>query len=212
MQPSTYLQYLPEIYRADPVTGQFLKVFEKILTGIDDDVPTDRDIKGIEQILDEIVEYFDASNTGAPLEFLEWLAYWVALDLPEDWSEEVKRNLIPKMVQLYKKRGTKEGLLEFLNIYSGASVTIDEWYSPFQLGKTSIVGTGSALGGGPPGFFTVKVVLAQPDIQLKSKTEQVLRTIIDREKPAHTYYRLDVIIPTFQVGVHSTVGKDTIVK
>jgi hypothetical protein len=35
--------------------------------------------------------------------------------------------------------------------------------------------------------------------------------IIDREKPAHTYYRLEVVMPFMQIGVHSTLGKDTVV-
>ena len=30
------------------------------------------------------------------------------------------------------------------------------------------------------------------------------------EKPAHTYYALDVETPAFQIGIHSTVGIDTL--
>jgi phage tail-like protein len=215
---SSYLQYLPEIYRESDFTGRFLNVFEKILSGIDDNVPLEHvkeesshDHLGIEQILDEFVQYFDAETEKIPDGFLEWLAGWVALELPEDWPEKVKRNLIPRIVQLYKIRGTKKGLEEFLNIYCESDVTIDEWYSPFQVGVTSTVGRDGVIGGGPPGFFNVKVVLKKPDIELKAKTGKALRTIIDREKPAHTYYRLEVTVPGLQTGVHSTIGKDTIV-
>jgi hypothetical protein len=30
------------------------------------------------------------------------------------------------------------------------------------------------------------------------------------EKPAHTYYTLEVVVPAFQIGVQSTVGVDTL--
>lgn len=34
--------------------------------------------------------------------------------------------------------------------------------------------------------------------------------IIDREKPAHTYYDITIEVPTLQVAEHSTVGRDTL--
>ncbi|NIM16385.1 MAG: phage tail protein I [Candidatus Aminicenantes bacterium] len=203
---SSYLDYLPEIYRETEFTGRFLKIFEKILTGIDDGIVLER--PGIEQLLDNISDYFDAAST--PFEFLEWLASWVALELPEDWPEEVKRNLIPEIVQLYKKRGTLEGLEAFLKIYAGPGVTINEWLRPFQIGDSSTIGESTALDGGPPDYFKVTVILPEPDVDLKIKKEKAVRAIIDREKPAHTYYDLEVIIPTLQIEVHSTIDVDTL--
>jgi phage tail-like protein len=205
----TYLEYLPEIYRESDFINRYLKIFERILSGIDDDDDAPLDYLGIEQLLDQISDYFDPDST--PEEFLGWLAGWVALELPENWREDVKRKLIQRIVQLYKKRGTKQGLEEFLEIYYGPGVSIDEWYLPFQLGVSSFVGKENALDGGPPGFFSVKVIIPEPDLQLKAGTEKAIRAIIDREKPAHTYYRLKVVMPTMKVGVLCTVGKDTIV-
>lgn len=204
---STYVEYLPEVYRDSEFTGKFLKVFEKLLTGIDDGVLDGQ--KGIEQLLDGAAGYFDAE--AAPVDFLDWLAGRVALELPEEWSQEVKRALIPQIVQLYKKRGTREGLEKFLAIYAGNEVVVDEWYHPFQVGVTSTVGKDNAIGGGPPGFFKVKAVIPAADIQLKARTEKALRAIIDREKPAHTHYRLEIEMPIMQLAVHSTIGKDTVV-
>jgi phage tail-like protein len=203
---SSYLDYLPGIYRETDFIGRFLKIFEKILTGIDDGVVFGH--QGIEQLLDNIGDYFDAES--APSEFLEWLAGWVALEMPGDWPEEVKRNLIPEIVQLYKKRGTLEGLEAFLKIYAGPGVIIDEWLHPFQIGVTSTIDQSTALDGGPPDYFKVTVVLPEPNVDLKIKKEKEVRAIIDREKPAHTYYDLEVIIPTMQIEVHSTINVDTL--
>ncbi len=215
---SSYLEYLPEIYRDSDFTGRFLKIFEKILTGIDEDVSPDQEKPGevheyleqpgIEQTLDIIRDYFDP--TYVPQEFLDWLAGWVALELPGDWSEATKRELIRRIVPLYSKRGTREGLEEFLRVYAGPGVTINEWLSPFQIGVSSTLGKDTALGSGPPDFFTIKVVLPEPDLQKKLEKEKTVRAIIDREKPAHTYYHLEVIIPTMQIGVHSTIKMDTL--
>ncbi len=203
---SSYLQYLPAIYEETEFLSQFLKIFETILSGIDDEVKVE--YSGIEQILDAVSDYFDPTYT--PAEFLGWLANWVALELQEDWDEGVKRKLIRQIIPLYSKRGTKEGIKEFLKIYVGPGVSINEWLSPFQIGVSSTIGEDTILGGGPPHFFMVKVIIPEPNLQLKARKEKAVRTIIDLEKPAHTYYELEVIIPTMQIGVHSTIGVDTL--
>jgi hypothetical protein len=38
----------------------------------------------------------------------------------------------------------------------------------------------------------------------------VVTAILDMEKPAHTYYALEVETPTLQLGVHSTISVDTL--
>ena len=113
-------------------------------------------------------------------------------------------------MQLYKKRGTLEGLEAFLKIYAGPGVTIDEYLNPFQIGDSSTVGKSTALDGGPPDYFKVTVILPESNVDLKIKKEKVVRAIIDREKPAHTYYDLEVIIPTMQIETHSTIEVDTL--
>lgn len=42
-------------------------------------------------------------------------------------------------------------------------------------------------------------------------TLRELRRIVDREKPAHTDYRVEVVMPELRVGLQATVGVDTIV-
>jgi hypothetical protein len=106
-QPSAYLDFLPAIYRQETVRGQaafvglFLKIFEKILSGINDDVVlTEKapesslqtaDVTGIEEVLEQIHEYFDPLFTP-PFhhdrdveEFIAYLSSWVALILDENW-------------------------------------------------------------------------------------------------------------------------------
>ena len=214
---SKYLQYLPSIYQrgkedsSQVFLGNFLKAFEKIFSGINDGVSIDgKPVEGIEEILDNIHYYFDPGET--PAEFLKWLAGWVALTLKEseDWSEPKKRELISQIVPLYQKRGTKEGLEEYLKIYVKADVSIVDELGPLQVGVLSKVGVDTVIGGLPPHFFIVDVTLPVPDPKAMEKKKRAIEELIDIEKPAHTYYRTNVTVPTMQVGVFSTVGVDTL--
>src|ERR1700754_1347236 len=100
--PSSYLQHLPEMFRATPAPGtgpflgRFLKIFEALLTGRDDAPSTDgRKITGLETIL---ARYADALDpVSAPVEvvdggkrltsdFLSYLASWLALTLDQNWD------------------------------------------------------------------------------------------------------------------------------
>ncbi|GFO97060.1 phage tail protein [groundwater metagenome] len=213
---SKYLQYLPSIYqrgKEDPSAflGRFLKALEKMLSGRDDGVKVDDEsIKGIEEILDSIHYYFDPFNT--PSEFLPWLAGWVALTLKEgkDWDEGKKRELVAQIVPLYKKRGTKEGLEEYLKIYVGKGVRIIDELGPFQVGISSKVGIDTVIGELQPYFFIVDVTLPVPDPKAMSEKKKAIEDIIEIEKPAHTYYKTNITVPTMRIGYFSTIGFDTL--
>lgn len=216
--------------------GRFLLAFERILLGLGE-VSQEIPEPGIEEILGGIVDpvsqktllagvqrYFDPGARlpdgieinplqYAPAEFLPWLASWVALTLRSDWKEDQKRRFISRIVPLYQQRGTKKGLKELLCAYTGLpseSVEIYELTQALQVGKTATVGIDTAIGGGLPYYFIVRMSLPISNFDDRSRQEQIARSIIDQEKPAHTYYDLRVEFPTIQVGVTSTVGKDTL--
>ena len=212
-KPSTYLQYLPGIFEPgaeDGVfIGRYLKIFEKFLSGIDDADAVEVSIEGVEQVVARLHEFFDPLS--APTQFLNWLAGWMALVVRDDWEEAKKRRLIKQILSLYQIRGTKKGLEEYIKIYlPGVAVEITEVVAPFQIGPASTVGKDTYLGGGPPHFFSVTIFLPEPNLALKSVREKAVRAIIDTEKPAHTYYHLNTIIPTLRIGEFSHVGIDTL--
>lgn len=233
-QTSSYLEYLPALFQQEAEVGQpnflgrFLLAFEQILTGLGD-----VDEPGLEEILDGIVNpnnpdefllagvqrYFDPGPElpeplRAPPEFLAWLAGWVALTLRADLDELRQRDFIARAVSLYRLRGTKQGLEEAIRIYTRLGVTINELNTSFQVGVHSTIGVDTLLGGGGPHYFRVLIRVPTPEPELLRQYRQVVTDIIDMEKPAHTYYnrldKLDVETPTFQIGVHSTIGVDTL--
>lgn len=217
-KPSVYLNYLPAIFHGDtdksPFVGRYLKIFEKLLSGIDDGVKDDPLLEeqrpGIEQILDRIHGFFIPETTPQG-EFLSWLANWTALVLREDWQDANRRRLLRRIIPLYRMRGTKKGLEEYLKIYvSGGDVEITEISATLQIGVASTIGRDTYLGGEVPHFFQVTVTLPEPNLEMIQLRERTVRAIIDLEKPAHTYYHLKTIIPTFQIGTYSTIGVDTL--
>src|SRR5262249_40193319 len=131
---SSYLTHLPALFQEDPFVGRFLLAFERILSGLkppDSDEPrlatggeTSEQPLGLEEIVDKISTYFVPGPQLAPAErapagFLPWLASWVALSVREDWEEEEKRRFISRIVSLYRHRGTKYGLEQILETYTG---------------------------------------------------------------------------------------------
>jgi len=146
----------------------------------------------------------------APSEFLAWLAGWVALSLRDDWSDQHKRSFIANAAQLYRLRGTKAGVLQFLKIYVGDNNTridLSELTDRFQIGVHSRVGVDTFLDGGSPFFFRVKAVLGIQDLQ---KQMDILNSLIDLQKPAHTHFELTPITVRFQIGMTSRIGVDTL--
>jgi phage tail-like protein len=166
--------------------------------------------RGFEETLDTIHDYFDADRT--PPSFLPWLAGWVALTLKEEkgWDEAKKRRLISQIVPLYKKRGTREGLEEYLKIYVGEGVRIIDELGPFQIGVHSKIGLDTVIGGLPAYFFIVDITLPVPDPLMINEKRKAIEELIEMEKPAHTYYRINITVPTMRIGYYSRIGVDTL--
>lgn len=104
--PKSYLRYLPAIYRENERSDDFLRRYLSIFESIFAD---------IEEEIDHTTQYLDPY--GIPSEYLSWLGSWLAIETDETWSEPAKRELLSRAPELFRKRGTKEGLLEVLNIY-----------------------------------------------------------------------------------------------
>jgi P2-related tail formation protein len=192
--PSSLLKCLPTIYQSDPLLGQFLLAFEKILLGVENDNVSLPELtnehkfppKGIEEVIAGLSTYFDPQQT--PDEFLSWLASWTAFSLRADIERSIQRQFISKIIKHYQWRGTKANLEELLQI--------------FVRGKPSVNET--ALDGSSPHFFTVTIVLAeelQGDRQRLARQLEIANALIQLEKPAHTDYKLIPIFPgTIQIG------------
>lgn len=171
---SSYLEYLPALFRDDEFMGQFLLIFESIM-------------KPIENTVDNIPLYFDPLMTPEPL--LPWLASWLDLTLDQTWPEERRRKLVKSAGELYRWRGTKRGLSEYLRIYTGRMPEISEYIPGMSLDHKTELGVNTRLGSSGTGHhFTVTLELDE-----SSKTDiNTVKAIIEAQKPAHTVYTLQI--------------------
>ena len=135
---------------------RFLLIFESILAPI-------------EQMIDHVPLVLDPHTM--PADLLPWVASWLDLTLNENWPEERRRALIRAASELYRWRGTRQGLSHYLETYAGVVPEIDD-----QLEKPHTFGV------------TLRVPADQP------VDEFLVRAIIEAEKPAHTTYELNILV------------------
>ncbi len=116
--------------------------------------------------------------------------------------------MLRSAADLYRKRGTRQGLEEYLVIYTGRKPSIVEHRAyDFRLGPEARLGPGIALGtGNVPHTFSVSLRLPPVDVpdegdaspggdlltELRRRRRQKIEAIIDAEKPAHTSYTLHI--------------------
>lgn len=111
----SYLRYLPAIYQEDPASAAFLERYLSIFESVFVD---------IEAEIDAVTRYLDPQ--GVPSEYLSWLRRWLALEAGETWSEEAERRLLERGPELFKRRGTRAGLLEMVRLFLEEPVESDE--------------------------------------------------------------------------------------
>lgn len=101
----SWISYLPEVYQSTD-QGMFLERFLAIFQTMYEEV---------NQEIKEMIYLMDLDGTNK--DFLEWMAKW--LDIAECylWSEEQLRTLLKNAVSLYKIRGTRKAVSEFVRIY-----------------------------------------------------------------------------------------------
>jgi phage tail-like protein len=192
-----YLRLLPEFYEEDEFMGRFLMLFESFWGPIERQVDTTH-------------AYINPQMT--PSQFLPWLASWLNLTLDERLPEDRQRQLLRAAVPLYRRRGTRQGLKDYLEIYTGGEAHIIEHRAKdFRLGLAARLGPGIALGQtNVPHTFTVTLRLPPVEVGEEASEEEiaartaerrrVIRSIIDTEKPAHTGYNLVLEVATQAIG------------
>jgi len=171
---TSYVEYLPALYQDDEFMTQFLLIFESIL-------------KPIENTVDNLASYFDPLVT--PESLLPWLASWVDLALDPTWPIDRRRELVKSAAELYRWRGTRRGLAEYLRIYTGSVPEITEYIPGMRLDHETRLGTNTQLGSSGTGHhFTVAL-----DVDRSHEIDtNTVKAIIEAQKPAHTVYTLQI--------------------
>jgi hypothetical protein len=124
-----------------------------------------------------------------PEPLLPWLASWVDLTLDPTWPMERRRELVKSAGELYRWRGTRRGLAEYLRIYTGSVPEIAEYIPGMTLDHETKLGIDTKLGSSGEGYhFTVTLEL-DGGSEINDGT---VKAIIEAQKPAHTVYTLQI--------------------
>jgi hypothetical protein len=105
------------------------------------------------------------------------------------WPLERRRELVAKAAELYRWRGTRRGLTEYLRIYTGRQPNIIEYIPGMILDQKTLLGENTVLGSSGSGHHFTVIVEAPENENIDPRT---VRNIIDSQKPAHTQYTLKI--------------------
>ncbi|MBM3237384.1 hypothetical protein FJZ31_13925 [Candidatus Poribacteria bacterium] len=219
----SYLRYLPGIYQEDAASRDFLERFLSLFEMF---------FFNLEEEIFSVTKYFDVNATpfeeGTPeKDFLTWLSSWLAVAFDENWTEAQKRKLLAAVPELYKKRGTREGLEAFIKIYTEKEPIIFEQFQlncikdDDELNKIWTTLFGDCL-------YCFCVLLNPFQIKyenddVKQNVSQIsgnlvqamnelntVRRIIEAEKPAHTSSGVKILQPWIYLDMHSYLGINSI--
>jgi phage tail-like protein len=174
----TSLEDLPAVWRDDPLaadfTARFLSLFDAQLAE-----------------LDRVIERYPAllDPAGVPDAVLPWLAGLIGLGFDPAWSADRRRALLRAAPELYRRRGTPEGLRRAVQLVFDVVPVIEElgparaWGALGCAGavRSRARGTGAALGA--VRLFGPARVRFRLDRSVLSRTP--IRSLGDPERDAH---------------------------
>lgn len=159
---SSYLDFLPGIYQDSEFLGRFLLIFEHVLSPI-------------ERTVGNVSHFFDPDLT--PPDLVPWLGSWLGVVVDARIPEERRRELVRAAPELFRWRGTRRGLREYLRLYTGVEPEISEpSLSEIAANRNQAF------------RFTVRLRLPQ-GVQIQ---RSFVESIIDAEKPAFAGCTLEI--------------------
>lgn len=192
----SWIEYLPEVYQKedkDSFLERYLGIFQTIYEDFNEE------IWQVPQKLDmELVQG----------EYLIWLAEWLDIGESYIWSEEQLRRLLKHGVSLYKRRGTRQGIIDFVTLYTGEPPFIVENHQFKYLKKgRAYLEKMQRLYGSDPYSFTILVREEVLDSLWQQKT---LIKIVEDIKPVQMDWQLVIIKPYIFVDQYSYIGINSV--
>ena len=217
----TYLRYLPAVYQEDEQSRGFLERFLSLFETF---------FAGTESRISHLARYFDVDSSQASGDFLRWLASWLSISEDKSWSEEQLRELVRRAPELYKKRGTRDGLEAMIEIFTGERPIVVEHFQTTGCAQSAAPAqrTSDAAGrgleeiyrslyGSDPYCFCVLLKPYRTEVRggrkivrrLSEEERKAVRRIVDAEKPAHTCAGLLALQPWIHLDTHTYLEVNT---
>lgn len=193
----TYLSYLPAVYQEDQASRDFLERFLSLFGTL---------FSGIENEIADVSQYLDPERATG--EHLRWLATWVGLETDDYWTDEQVQAFIQAAPELYRYRGTRQGLMKTIEIYTGKTPLIVEYFQTKAMrDNAELRPLTDRLYGGDPYTFTV---LLRPEQAPTEKQRVVIEQLLEEQKPAYTEAKLVLLQPWMYLDLHTYLGINTV--
>ena len=195
---TSYLRYLPAVYQEDARSRDFLERFLSVFETF---------FGRMEREIASTARLFDPEAARSGDEFLRWVATWLAVAVDQNWDTERLRKLVRRAPELYRKRGTREGLEEYIETFTGERPLIVEKFQIECDGMLPEVAKlfGELFGNDPYCFC----VLLKPCTVRTDEERQAVARLLDAEKPAHTCAGLLTLQPWVYLDAHTYLGVNT---
>jgi phage tail-like protein len=214
-------EYLPAVYREQPVSASFLERFLANPEGI---------FTALEARIAAAQVLFDPRVT--PPEYLDWLASWYGVTLDPTWDDRRRRLFLAHAPELFALRGTLRGMILTLRLATDPDPGDDMFTADLSAYMGRLPPPGEQT---QPGYtfriledwawrqparadsprpdpassahrFRVQVpIFADAD---QGPDPAVVFRVVAREKPAHTEFRIEPYWAMFRVG-EAQLGLDT---
>lgn len=188
----SWMRYLPEVYQAsdrDQFLERYLAVFQTLYETMNDR------IRGIPGLL-------DVDRTQG--EYLVWLAGWLDIAGSQMWNTSQLRQLLRQAVELYRMRGTREGIRRMIRLYTGGEARIVEHHQldPYRRDENSRQALTRLYGSSADQISIVMEKTYVPD----QETYHALLRVIEEMKPAQIEVDLVILEPYMYLGGHTYMG------
>lgn len=190
------LTYLPPLFQEDAASSDFLERFLSLFGTY---------LFDMEETIAGMTRQFDADAVSGT--YLHWLGTWLAISETASWEEAKIRALIREAPTLYKLRGTREGLERMLELYTGETPLIVEYFQYKEMqDKSELRELFTRLYGDNPYCFCV---MLKPECVRSEKQRFLIQQIIDDQKPAFTEAKVIVLQPWMYIDMHTYLGINT---
>lgn len=120
-RPDWLLAQLPMGMLEDDFFRRFVSIFQEVASSYLDDVDN----------FDNVVDV-----TVAPAPLVPWLGSWIGVEsVDQTLPHEIQRRIVRESSQILAWRGTRRGLRQFLELFSGGPVTIEETGGVYREGE-----------------------------------------------------------------------------
>ena len=189
------IKFIPQINREEDVTKD-LERFVKCLQEITDLLLFDIDL--FTDILDP---------DKAPEPFLDAMLCDLGNPFEFDLIEIDKRRLISVLVEMYKQKGTRVGIINVIRFFLGIEMTIVAFNTASWILGEGELGDDTFLG--PSAQFNLYAFNIVSPIALTAEQRKRIRSIVDLMKVAHEHF-VDLIEPDTTVIDHVSLGESAL--